>query len=136
MRKPTKSSMTRKLDIICSQIIRKSQCVRCGEPQYDKLQCAHIFSRTYRSTRWLLLNLMCLCASCHFWAHRNPLLFSEFVKEYLGDHNYNQLKMIATSIKKFTLDEMVGIYEDLKRIYDSYDDLKQIYEVNNEKKEK
>ena len=74
--------------------------------EYDKLQCAHIYSRTYRSVRWILDNLLCLCAGCHFWAHRNPILFAEFVKTHLGEEKYQSLKIMATAIKKWTLSEM------------------------------
>ena len=105
-RKETKKSLTRKLDKICSQIIRQNPCARCGEEQYDKLQCAHIFSRRYRSVRWNLFNMVSLCASCHFWAHGNPVLFGEFVKTYLGEERYLLLKSTATPISKLTLDQM------------------------------
>lgn len=116
MRKHTRKSLTNKLDKICSEIIRKNPCARCGESQYDKIQCAHIFSRTYRSVRWYLGNMIPLCASCHFWGHKNPILFTEFVKVCLGDEQYEILKSIATPISKFTLDELETIYIELERI--------------------
>lgn len=115
MRKPTRKSMTNKLDKICSELVRMNPCAKCGEVQYDKLQCAHIFSRTYRSVRWNPLNLLSLCASCHFWAHKNPLLFTEFVKTHLGDINYEYLKSVATPIAKFTIPDMVTLYEAMKK---------------------
>lgn len=116
MKKPTKSSMTRRLDKLCSNVVRRSPCAKCGEEQHDKLQCAHIFSRTYRNTRWSLNNLVCLCASCHFWAHRNPVLFGEFVITYLGDINYINLKLQARSIKKWTIPEMLELEQDLLNV--------------------
>lgn len=57
---------------------------------------------------------MLLCASCHFFAHRNPVLFAEFVRGYLGDIKYENLKQHAASIKKWTLDEMIEYYEKLQ----------------------
>lgn len=114
MPKPTKSSLTRKLDKICSQIIRAAgKCAKCGCAEYDKLQCAHIYSRTYRSTRWDLRNLIPLCASCHFHAHRNPLIFAEFVKTYLGECEYQALKLRAVTLKQWKLTDMLDYYSSL-----------------------
>lgn len=117
MAKPTRSNMTNKLDKICSLIVRShGQCVMCLQTDYEKLQCAHIYSRTYRSTRWDLNNLLPLCASCHFYSHRNPLIFAEFVKGHLGPVNYKSLKQRATSIKQWGLQEMVDYYNTLKEV--------------------
>jgi predicted restriction endonuclease len=70
------------------------------------LQAAHIFSRNNRSTRWDFFNILCLCAKHHFWAHQNPILFTEWVKEHLGDENYEALKIRAKSPRHFTIEEM------------------------------
>jgi len=115
MRKSTKKSLTRKLDKVCSEIVRsRGYCVKCQKTK--NLQACHIFSRTYRSVRWdIQLNILCLCAGCHFHAHKNPVLFTEFVRNYLGDLNYASLKRIATSIKKWTLVEMQELYDILKQ---------------------
>lgn len=117
MKKQTKSSLTRKLDIECSRIIRsRGQCAWCWLQDYAKLQCAHIFSRTYRNTRWDLKNMICLCASCHFNGHKNPILFSEFVREYLGDATYLELKQKHNSIKRWTIVEMQELLDAYKKI--------------------
>ncbi len=119
MKKQTKSILTKKLDKICSDIVRiKGYCERCGphiHQEYSILQCAHIYSRTYRSTRWDFLNLLCLCAGCHFAAHKKPLEFSEWVRDYLGEIKYQELKQRANSIKKWQLWEMVEYYEALSK---------------------
>lgn len=123
MRKPTKSSMTRKLDKICSDLVRsRGICERCGPARYyefSELQCAHIYSRTYRSVRWDLLNLLSLCAGCHIgFAHKKPLEFAEWVRSYLGEHKYIELKARANSIKKWSLTEMIEYLETLKGTYE------------------
>lgn len=115
MKKQTKSSLTRKLDKECSRIVRQRPCDKCGLIDYEKRQCAHIFSRTYRSVRWFMDNLLCLCAGCHFWAHRNPILFTEWVKTYLGEEKYQNLKIMATAIKKWTLGEMEELWQIIKQ---------------------
>jgi hypothetical protein len=112
MRKPTKSSLTRKLDKLCSEIVRaRGECAWCHTK--EGLECCHIFSRRYRSVRWNLLNLVCLCHKHHFYAHANPILFTEFIKEYLGEHNYAYLKLAAKTIAKWTLEDMITLYDKL-----------------------
>ncbi len=115
MKKPSKSTLTRKLDKICSELVRaRGQCWKCKGT--TTLQTAHIFSRKYRSVRWDLDNLLCSCAKCHFWGHANPILFTEFVREYLGEVKYTLLKKIAQPIKQWTIEEMLELYEGLKKL--------------------
>jgi hypothetical protein len=109
--KPTKSSMTCKLDKILGEIVRsRGYCVRCGNK--DTLQTAHIYSRSNRATRWDLNNVVCFCYNCHMnFAHKNPVMFTEWVKEWLGEPKYTELKIRANSIKKWTLPEMEELYK-------------------------
>ncbi len=117
MKKQTKTGLTNKLDRECSRIVRSlGYCVSCKKSDYSKLQCCHIFSRTYRNTRWDLKNLLCLCASCHFESHREPIIFAERVKEHLGEYEYNQLKIRHNAIRRWTLSEMQELLETLKGI--------------------
>ena len=105
MRKPTKSSLTRKLDKLFSQIVRKrGKCAWCGTK--EGLECCHIFSRKYRSLRWSLDNAVCMCHSHHFYSHSNPILFAEFVKNYLGEEKYELLKEARNQITKLTLEDL------------------------------
>jgi 5-methylcytosine-specific restriction endonuclease McrA len=101
----TKSRLTRKLDKLCSKIIRsKGSCESCGKT--ENLQCCHIFSRTYRSLRWSLDNLLCLCAGCHHWSHKNPIFFTEWVKKHKGDDAYELLKENYRAITKLTVADL------------------------------
>ena len=113
-RKMTRKGMKRKADKLFSEHIRNlSVCEWCGK-QDNTLQCAHIFSRRYLVTRWDELNALCLCASCHFKAHAQPLEFAEFVKEYYGKKKYNALRRKAkTSIKKVDLEAVIKKYQEL-----------------------
>jgi hypothetical protein len=115
VRVATKKTITRKLDKVCSELVRaRGYCVKCGETK--NLQCCHIISRSHRATRWLMDNLLCLCANCHInFAHKNPILFADFCRNYLGDTRYSQLTMMGTMIKKWQLCEMIELYEQLKK---------------------
>lgn len=111
----SKKTLTRRLDKICSEIIRsRGVCEKCGSSK--NLQCCHIFSRTYRSTRWSLENLLCLCAKCHFWSHKNPILFAEFVKVNIGILEYEKLKETFREITKLTEEELEIKLEILEAI--------------------
>ena len=117
MKPPTKTSLKRKLDREVSRIVRsRGACAKCRNDKYEKLQAAHIFSRSQMSVRFDLLNLVCLCAGCHFWAHKNPILFTEFIQQYLGETKYQELKTRARSIKKWTLDEMSDLLKTLEGV--------------------
>jgi len=113
-RKITKRGLTRKLDKAFSNKVRsRGYCVRCRK--VDNLQCCHIISRSHRATRWHFDNALCLCADCHMnFAHKNPLLFNDFVEEYLGRERYSQLLMMGTMVRKWSLDDLHQLYETLK----------------------
>lgn len=116
MRKPTRSSLKNKLDKEISRIVRsRGSCAWCDKDDYKKLQAAHIFSRNNLAVRHDLLNIVCLCAGCHFKAHQNPILFTEFIREYLGEVKYENLKMRATRKKNWELWEMENYLEALKK---------------------
>jgi hypothetical protein len=107
MRKITKSGLTRKLDKVVSEIVRgRGYCAWGMCKKTEGLECCHIFSRRYRSIRWDLDNLVCLCHSHHFYSHSNPVLFAEFVRDYLGKIKYISLKQKARMIHKWTIQEM------------------------------
>ena len=112
--KATKSSLKNKLDRLVSLIVRSvGQCQRCGNAEYEKLQCCHIYSRTYNSVRWDLDNLICMCASCHFYTHKNPIEFSEFVTKHLGAEKYQQLKMRRNSEFHYKIHDLEDLYKSL-----------------------
>lgn len=83
-------------DKLFSKAVRaKGVCERCGTQDYSKLQCAHIISRSYLATRWSFENAFCLCAGCHYWGHKNPLEWDDFVVSKIGEEKYQELKVHA-----------------------------------------
>ena len=76
--------MTEKtLDVLFAKVVHALQpdCQRCGAPTTD---CAHIFTRSRRSTRWDTENALGLCRTCHAWAHAKPYLFTLLVASRTG----------------------------------------------------
>ncbi len=113
MKKRSPSTWRNYLDDLTRQAIRKrGKCERCGSRK--NLQVSHIYTRTYKETRWMPLNLLLLCASCHFWGHRNPILFTEFVREHLGEENYEKLKVAARKTRQWFDDEYLAVEKELK----------------------
>lgn len=117
MKNPTRTSLRNKLDQVASKIVRsRGKCERCGNT--ETLQCCHIYSRTYNNTRWDIdNNLLCLCASCHFWGHKNPLEFAEFVKSHLGKARFEMLLESRNQITKFTIKDLQLKLKVLNEIY-------------------
>lgn len=109
----SKTTVKRKIDTLFSQIIReRGKCEHCGKT--DNLQAAHIFSRSNMAVRWSFENVLCLCAGCHFWAHKNPILFVKWVEEYIGNERFVELSTVAVKIRKWTEPEMVEFHLLLK----------------------
>lgn len=91
-------------ELVCSQ---PGGCQRCKRwsAVFDP---AHIFSRQYKSTRWVTDNVLKLCHECHLWAHANPREFERFVRDLLGDDKYERLRSRAkTEIVKANVKEIV-----------------------------
>jgi hypothetical protein len=112
----------KKLDKAFSIYIRNrdGKCLRCEKK--ENLQCAHIFSRTSRATRWEDDNAVCLCYSCHmFWAHKNPVEFTEFVKTLLGEVRYQNLRTLAKSIKKWTEQEKLELLTEIEEANEKHE---------------
>jgi hypothetical protein len=101
-----KSTLRNKLDKLASKIVRaRGRCERCAKIR--NLQCAHIFGRTYNNTRWDLDNLLCLCPDCHInFAHKQPILFAEWVRKHLGAEKYENLKEAHNQITKYTIEDL------------------------------
>ena len=104
MRKITRRGLIKKLDTLFAAKVREiGFCQHCGSK--NNLQCAHIFSRKNLSVRWDPENAVCFCYRCHFyWAHRNPIEYTEWVKQF-KDIGVLQFRIAhAKPIKMFDLE--------------------------------
>lgn len=112
--KISRKTLRKNLDKLFSIIIRsRGKCERCGKTK--SLNTAHIFSRINLAMRWDKDNAFCFCVGCHFWGHQNPILFTEFVREKLGDEKYKELKKKSLRIKKWTIPELEELLEKFKK---------------------
>jgi hypothetical protein len=95
-----------KLDKAWSKLVKiraGMKCEYCGKTSY--LNSHHIFSRSKRSTRWNVLNGVCLCVGHHtfsstFSAHKTPLEFVDWLVNKRGDEFIDRLRFKANSLSK------------------------------------
>lgn len=64
---------------------------------------------------------MCLCSGHHtlsstFSAHKTPIEFTEWLKEYLGEEKYDELRAEARIIKKWMPHEKEELLIELKQL--------------------
>ena len=116
-KKPAKKTIKRKADKLFSEFIRsKGYCEWCGKKD-GTLQTSHIFSRRFLVTRWEPINAVCLCAACHYKWHDRPVEGVEWVKEYLGEEIYNELRTLAkTGVNKQVYDGLIERIKDYKHL--------------------
>lgn len=80
-----------------------NKCEYCGKTEH--LNSHHVYSRSNHSVRWYLPNGVCLCAGHHtlksdFSAHKTPMEFVIWVRQYRGEEWYQDLLQKARAICK------------------------------------
>lgn len=95
-----------KATVLHSKITRMiGQCERCGKRSHEaQMQCAHINSRRFNSTRTLLINAYCLCAGCHRYFTDHPREFSKFITETWHQDLYEDVFTLARSTAQLKTD--------------------------------
>lgn len=77
------------------------KCERCGKR--DRLQCAHIISRTYMATRYDKENALSLCSGCHLWWHKEPILSARWLDKKYPDR-FDRVNFKRQAITKVDLE--------------------------------
>ncbi len=99
-KKRKKKSPTKDMDRLFSLIVRNVG--RCELAGYDDLecsgalQCAHCFSRRYRTVRWDRRNAISACQAHHMKYTHDPLRWDEFLYQKWGTVQYLRMRMLAT----------------------------------------
>lgn len=109
-----------KRDTVFSKLIRlraRFNCEKCGRyfPQGHGLQCSHFFGRRHMSTRWDPDNAAAHCFVCHMRFGENPIEFTAWIKQYLGDGRYDMLTERHRRIVKRTKHDLEFLYQHLKQ---------------------
>ena len=126
-KKPTRSKLVKKLDVVFSQWVRLSnsdyrgfcRCVTCGKEGHWKtggIQAGHFISRKHYSTRWDERNVKPQCVGCNMFRAGEQYQYSL----YLGNKLSKELYELSQNITKFTnieLEEMISDYSNrLKKL--------------------
>lgn len=127
-KKPTRSSLVKKLDSVFSLYIRQrnkdsrgfTECVTCGKKDhYKKLQAGHFISRKNYSTRWDEDNVQVQCVACNVYRYGEQYKFSLWLNKMLGEGTADRLHAKGLELVKFSnfeLQDMIDMYKDkLKR---------------------
>lgn len=98
-----------------SNLVRqKGFCERCGKTEHHLLQHAHVIPRTNLFLRWDIFNALCLCYSCHlFWAHKNPLEFTEWFKNRYPER-YAYLMAHKNRTRKWLRQDYEKLFNDIE----------------------
>ena len=110
-KKPTRSKLVKKLDVVFSQYIRLSNadnngfctCVTCKNRfHWKEIQAGHFMSRKHYSIRWDERNVKPQCVACNVYRSGEQYKFSQ----YLGNNLAEDLQKKSNLITKFTSDEL------------------------------
>jgi hypothetical protein len=114
MKKTEKRKLEDKLDAECRRIVREKypMCPMCGR---TNVQTCHIFSRSHKSTRWDLDNIIGLCYGHHiYFAHKEPEKFREWLIKLMGLKKYKALYKKAYQPKQWSVPELQKLLEELQ----------------------
>lgn len=108
-----------KEDAVFSKLIRlrdKYTCQVCNKFFADGhgLQCSHFYSRRHQATRYDPMNAAAKCFTCHQRLGENPIEFDAWIRSYLGDVLYEELKAKHHTIMKRTKADRADLYTHLK----------------------
>ena len=124
-KKSPRALLTKELDRLWRTVVVMRAGHQCemtgklgGEGRGHALNAHHIFGRSNYSVRWDINNGACLTAGMHTLtrhsAHKAPLEFIEGMKLQRGEKWYNDLRVKANTIKKWTVPELQELKEKLK----------------------
>lgn len=74
-------------------------CLDCGKTE-GQLDCAHIYGRAKKSTRWSMDNAVTLCRGCHMRHTEHPIAFHDWLVRLWGEGHMNLLREKACAILK------------------------------------
>jgi len=119
-KKPTRSKLVKKLDVVFSQYIRLINadnngyctCVTCNKKfHWKEIQAGHFMSRKHYSIRWDERNVKPQCVACNVYRAGEQYKYSL----YLGNNLSKTLLEESRELRKFTnieLEEMISDYNE------------------------
>ena len=123
-----RKGVDKKLDDAWSKLVKLRagmQCEYCGT-RTKQLHSHHIFSRSKKSTRWDVMNGICLCAGHHvlnskFSAHKTPTDFTYWFEGYKGKEFIEMLTIKANQTSKLHPFEKELLLKELQKEINQYE---------------
>lgn len=115
MKKPSVTSLKKKLDSVFSLFIRNKyadhrgyvQCVTCKVWKLVKeMQCGHYVKRSCNILRYSEDNCFPQCMPCNVFNHGNYPAYTEFLINEFGANYVLNLVIVSRAIKKWTVREL------------------------------
>lgn len=119
-KKPIRSKLIKKLDVVFSQWVRLSNadhsgyctCITCEKRfHWKEIQAGHFMSRKHYSTRWDENNVHPQCVACNVYRAGEQYKYSVF----LGQYQAEELYLKSQELVKYTnveLQEMINDYSE------------------------
>lgn len=112
--KTEKRKLEDKLDAEVRRVV-KTLYPHCAYCPRTNVQTCHIFSRSHKSTRWDMENIIGLCYGHHiYFAHKEPEKFREWLIARMGLKKYKALYKKAYQPKQWTITELKNLLEEFK----------------------
>lgn len=117
MKKPSRKSLVKKLDVAVSLYIRERDqaCVVCGS--VEKLTNGHVFSRVAYSTRWdttLDGNCHAQCWSCNFRHEHDAYHYNNWYIIKFGKDRWDELHLRYATPRKYKDFELMDLLNNVK----------------------
>lgn len=121
-KKPTRSKLIKKLDVVFSEYIRNryakngiSECITCGKKdEWKKLQAGHFISRARYSTRWNEDNVQVQCYRCNVIKNGEQYLYSLYLGAEKSLELYNK-SLEEFKISTHDLEKLIEHYESINK---------------------
>ena len=117
-RLPSMKSLTKKLDLVFSQYIRKRDygkpCISCG--RRGPLQAGHWIKRQHRSVRWDEHNCHGQCVRCNLWLHGNDGAYALALVDKYGRGVVDDLmkkKRLVAKFSRINLECLLAHYQSM-----------------------
>lgn len=120
VKKPSKSKLIKKCDILFSLIVRQlGYCEWCGRSDIQ-LNGHHVIGRAIMFLRYDRRNGCCLCVNCHEFSKtsvkNNPIKFLDWFKA-VRPQDYEYIKSKSELIAHYSVEDLTDILKSLKEVY-------------------
>ena len=124
MKKKTVTSCKKRADRLFSEIVRRSaadddgyaKCVTCEAwDDWHRMDAGHYESRRHNMTRFDKRNVKIQCRTCNRYEEGRKYEFGKHLVSIYGEDIIDELRTLAHTTKRFTVDELEEIITEFKK---------------------